>query len=348
MSIRGIPFKFFALAMGVIAILIGAYVTFFQSRGFEKTTATIVSIEEDERTFENEDATYTVTAEYDVDGTRYTGTLDSYSPSYAVGKTVTVRYDPNDPTVIHSGGGIGLYALIVGVVIVAVILVTGVKNKKSQEDMRALRESRGQAGYAPSEPGTERELYFLTDLGTPKYGHRIEDGSRRVLYEAKMTKFSLTAPFGFDFIDHEHGATVPHLVGHEETTQWDTLLIDNHYTFTFDGEDIWKHLRRNGVTVDSRYDSGDGRLIGTSYRIIRDGVEIARAESTSQYPHEDDAAAHKVAGAVPARGFYRVWTTERNLDLLFVTLLAFARSGASDDRGGHYGALFGTLGKSGK
>jgi len=72
-------------------------------------------------------------------------------------------------------------------------------------------------------------------------------------------------------------------------------------------------------------------------------VEIARAESTSQYPHEEDAEAHKVAAKIPVQGFYRVWTREKNLDLLFVTLLAFARSGAADDKGGSRGALLGTL-----
>ncbi len=53
-----------------------------------------------------------------------------------------------------------------------------------------------------------------------------------------------------------------------------------------------------------------------------------------------------MAAKIPAQGFYRVWTREENLDLLFVTLLAFARSGASDDRGGSRGALLGTLRKS--
>ena len=85
------------------------------------------------------------------------------------------------------------------------------------------------------------------------------------------------------------------------------------------------------------------KIIGAVYRILRDGVEIARAESASQYPHEEDAAEHKIAAAIPAEGFFRVWTREQNLDLLFVTLLAFARSSALDDRGGSYGAIRGTL-----
>ena len=343
-SLRGPRLKIFAGVIAVICIIAGIYFTFFQSRGFVKTTATITAVEErpDDA---GDGTTYITTVEYTVDGRTYTGTLDSSSPSYKVGGTVTVLYDPSDPAVIHSGTGFAVYVLVAGAVILALVIVSTVLEKRSQKQAQALREQSGRTGYAPSVQGAERELYFLTDLGTPKYGHRIEDGNRRVLYEAKMTRFTLSQPFGFDFIDHEHGTTTPHLVGHSEESQWSSVLIDNHYTFELDGVDVFRHLKQNGVSVETSYDSGNGRLIGTNYRILRDGAEIARAESSSQYPHEDDAAEHRVAGAIPAQGFYRVWTREQNLDLLFVTLLAFARSGASDDRGGSYGALLGTLKK---
>ena len=238
----------------------------------------------------------------------------------------------------------GIYFIAVGAVILAVIIISTVREKQSQKQAKELREMSGRTGYAPSAQGEEREVYFLTDLGTPKYGHRIEDSSRRVLYEAKMTKYTVTTPFGFDFIDHEHGTTTPHLVGHEEESDWGGgFLLDNHYTFELDGVDVWKHLKQNGVSVDTGFTAGEATVVGKNYRILRDGTEIARAVQTSQYVHEEDAEQHKVAGAIPIQGFYRVWTREQNLDLIFVTLLAFARSGAGDDRGGNYGAVMGTL-----
>lgn len=140
-----------------------------------------------------------------------------------------------------------------------------------------------------------------------------------------MTNFTFTAPFGFDFIDHEHKTKMPHLVGHTEETDWNSLLIDNHYTFELDGVDVFQHLKENGIDVKSGLGSGDRRLVGMNYEIFRNGIKIASAVSTSQYPHEEDAEKHKVAGAIPVQGFYRIWTKEKNLDLLFVTLLAFAR-----------------------
>ena len=345
-SLRGPKLRIIALIVAAAAFLAGVYLSFFHSRGFVKSTAVIVALEE---TTDAEDNTsYIPTVEYVVDGRTYTGKLDQSDGSYRVGKTITVLYDPRDPTVVHGGRGIGYYLMILGAAIIGIIIVTAVREKQSLQKAQALREASGLQGYAPSQEGAERELYFLTDLGTPKYGHRIEDGERRVLYEAKMTKFTLTQPFEFDFIDHEHGTSAPHLVGHQEESRWGSLLVDNHYTFELDGVDIWEHLKQHGVSIDTNYAAGSGRVIGMDYRILRDGREIGRAESASQYPHEEDAERHRIAGALPAAGFYRLWTREQNLDLLFATLLAFARSGAGDGKGGNYGALIGTLKNMGK
>ena len=347
-SLRGPKLKIFAAVLALIAIAAGIYMMFFESPGFVKTSATIISMERVNGAGDNDD-TFTPTVEYTVNGKTYTGEINHSSGSYKVGKTITVMYDPNDPSVVHGDSRMGLYFICVGALILAVIIVTAVREKKNQREAQEVREMSGRTGYAPSVQGDERELYFLTDIGTPKYGHRIEDADRRVLYEAKMTRFTAMTPFGFDFIDHEHGATAPHMVGHSEESDWGGgLLLDNHYTFELDGVDVWKHLKQNGVSVDTSFTAGESTVIGQRYRILRDGEEIAVAETTGRYPHEEDAEAHKVAAAVPVQGFYRIWTRELNLDLIFVTLLAFARSGAGDDRGGNFGAIAGTIKNFGK
>ena len=342
-SFRGPKLKIFAAVLAVIALAAGIYNTFIQSRGFVKTTATIVDIEWDNSSADTSD-TFTPTVEYTVDGKTYREKLNESSGSYKVGKTITVQYDPNDPSVVHGDGTIGIIFIAVGALILAFIIFTTVKEKQGQRKAAELREQSGRRGYAPSEQGEEREVYFITDLGTPKFGHRIEDAQRRVLYEAKMTKFNIASAHEFDFIDHEHGTVTPHLVGHEEETDWgNSLLLDNHYTFELDGVDIWKHLKEHGISVDTSFTAGEATVVGKRFCILRDGTEIAQAVQTSQYVHEEDAEQHKIAGAIPIQGFYRVWTREQNLDLLFMTLMAFARSGASDDRGGSYGAVLGTL-----
>lgn len=339
-SFKGIGIRVFAFIMALVALGVGIYLTFFHSQGFVKTQATVVAVEVDNS---GETTMYTPTVEHTVDGKVYSGQVNASNTRYQEGQKLNVLYDPNDPTVIHSSSFLGIYSIGVGALILLVIIITLVRERTALKTVKGQQAAEGTGAYPPSVPGPERKLYFITDLGTPKAGHRIEDADRRVLYEAKMTKFTLTAAFGFDFIDHEHGVTTPHLVGHEEDTDWgNSLLLDNHFTFTFDGKDIWKHLKKNGITVQSSLTG----LARTEYQILRDGALIATAVSSSQNVHEEDEAEKsKLASLVPVQGFYRITTTESDLQLLFVTLLAFARSGATDDRGGNMKTLWNTMKK---
>ena len=209
-----------------------------------------------------------------------------------------------------------------------------------KKDNGSGKSDKSSASYAPSVKGEPRQLYFLSDTGTAKVGHRIEDADRKVLYEAKVTKFSLVGATQMDFIDHVKGTTTPHQVGHEIETDYHSILIDNHSGFRFDGEDIWKHLKRNGVVIHSSFMSG--KPLWPQYRVLRDGEEIAVLQSSGVHVHEEDAAGDgKLAKMVPARGYFRIQTREKNLDLLFVVAMAFARTSALDGEGGSFGLLFG-------
>lgn len=341
-SFKGPGAKIIIAVIAAVTLCIGVWLTFFHSVNFEKTTATIVSIENDPDYVTDpnivNDERNIVTVRYTVDGREYTRVLDSDSPAYHVGGKVVINYDPEDPAAIHSGSGFGIYAMIAGG---GVLLILALFKIKSWAAVKRLKEQNGETVYAPSEKGGERELYFISDLGTPRAGHRIEDKNGRVLYEARMTRFTVASPFGFDFIDHEHNKVTPHLVGHAEEIDRDSIIFDNNYTLSFDGKDIWKHLRDSGVTLNSRFGRAGG--IMPSYSICRDGAEIAYAESTSRYVHEEDAEEHRVMSKIPAQGFCRVYTREKNLDLLFTVLLAMARCGASDERGGSHRMIFNTI-----
>ena len=171
-SLRGPKLKIFAAVLALIAIAAGIYMMFFESPGFVKTSATIISMERVNGAGDNDD-TFTPTVEYTVNGKTYTGEINHSSGSYKVGKTITVMYDPNDPSVVHGDSRMGIYFICVGALILAVIIVTAVREKKNQREAQEVREMSGRTDYAPSVQGDERELYFLTDIGTPKYGHRI-------------------------------------------------------------------------------------------------------------------------------------------------------------------------------
>ena len=334
MSIRGPKFRYVVIFFALIALAAGIYDLGFSKKGYEKNTAVIVQINEETSAGDTE---HVLIVEHTVGGKTYRGELDQRgNGKEKVGDTVEVLYDPSDPSVIKAAGlGFGIYMLSAGVLLLVFAVGTAIKEKKAQ---RELEESYPETHYAPSVSGEERTLWFVTDLGTPKYGHRIEDSEGNILYEAKVTKFTLSAPTGFEFIDHEHGKKAPHLIGHEESTEWSTLLIDNHYTFTFDGEFIWDHLKKNGISVESSF--ADGSILWIQYRIFRDGKEIALVKSCGA-----NARKGSDSDIMPAFGHYVIETAETNLDLLFVTVMAFARTNAHDAQGGNYGLLFGKKSK---
>ncbi|MGX8705458.1 MAG: DUF3592 domain-containing protein [bacterium] len=129
-SFKGI--KLFSALFAVVVIAVGVYLTFFYSAGFVKTQATIVSIEVEEVETAGElEREYKTTVEYTVDDTTYSQLLDSYSIGYAVGKTIEVLYDPKDPTVVHGGGFMGIYAMGIGTLMLIVIAVSELRGRKA-------------------------------------------------------------------------------------------------------------------------------------------------------------------------------------------------------------------------
>ena len=126
-SVRGSKLKIFAGILAAIVLITGVYMTFFQSRGFVKTTASITDVRMDSA---GESTIYYPTVEYTVDGKTYTTELDTGSRSYRIGQTLSVLYNPDNPAVAHDGGSIGLYLMIAGAVILAVIAFSAIKEKQ--------------------------------------------------------------------------------------------------------------------------------------------------------------------------------------------------------------------------
>ena len=127
-SVREPKMKIFAGILAAIVLIAGVYMTFFQSRGFVKATASITDVRMDST---GESTIYYPTVEYTVDGKTYTTELDTGSGSYRIGQTLSVLYHPDNPTVAHDGGSIGLCLMIAGTVILAVIAFSAIKEKQS-------------------------------------------------------------------------------------------------------------------------------------------------------------------------------------------------------------------------
>ena len=126
-SVREPKMKILTGILAAIVLIAGVYMTFFQSRGFVKTTASITDVRMDSA---GESTIYYPTVEYTVDGKTYTTELDTGSRSYRIGQTLSVLYNPDNPAVAHDGGSIGLYLMIAGAVILAVIAFSAIKEKQ--------------------------------------------------------------------------------------------------------------------------------------------------------------------------------------------------------------------------
>ena len=138
-SVRGPKLKIFAGILAVTVLIVGVYMTFFQSRGFIKTTAVITDVRMDST---GESPVYYPTVEYTADGKTYTAELDTASGSYRIGQTISVLYDPGNPSAAHDGGGFGLYLMIAGAVIQAVIVFSAIKEKQSQKQAAEASEAK--------------------------------------------------------------------------------------------------------------------------------------------------------------------------------------------------------------
>lgn len=90
---------FLWIAVGLVFLAVGVYVTFFRTMGMVKTTAEITNIDVVNRGDDNDHIVY---VKYTVDGVDYNDVrLDTWVSTYKVGKNVTVYYDPDDPSQIH-------------------------------------------------------------------------------------------------------------------------------------------------------------------------------------------------------------------------------------------------------
>ena len=315
-------FGIFVIIMGLIALCAGVYIGFFQGSDYVKTKAVISRIEENPEynpAVDDSVSEYIAYVTYTVDGKEYTSPLNSWSGTYKVGKEVPIKYDPVNPQKVLDDSLIYLYLIVVGVLLIAVEIFAMLKNRKQRRQL-AMREPeilfRNMIYHEE-----EKELYFLTDLGTPKGGCHIEDANREILYEAKCTNFSLVADSEYDFIDHVYPRTVKHLAGKTVTSSSSFFLaIDTHSTFTVDGIDVWKLLHENGIEISTGL-----RGIHSVYTIYRDGVKIAEAERTGYNVHEEDQKS--VLDKIPSSvGFFKIYAKDDNLDAIFLTLFAIGRT----------------------
>lgn len=321
------PARFFA-PFGLILIIFGVIMYSNTPKSFEQTTGTVTNVTETISGTDNNEISYDVDFEYTVNGQKYESSFSGFSEAPAIGSTVTVYYDPAKPdstsNTKHAGTialgmiGVGALALVGG------ILATVKAVKKSKAMDEKIREAGGNP-KAPIEPLPREQLteyYVLYDGKTLKPGYIVEDKTRRKIYEAPMTKNAAVGSRIFTFTNHLTNRTVEHEVGHTTTMSIENEFFSERSWFKFDGKNVWDVLHEQGIRISTDILSSFPKL---TYHVAKNGQFIATIETSGKYVHEEDAAEHKINIPV-GRYFYRVWTNDDDLDLLFLTVFAISET----------------------
>lgn len=154
-------------------------------------------------------------------------------------------------------------------------------------------------------------------LNTIKQAFFLEDENGNIIYEGKMTKFSLFGASPFELINHLSNKTEVHKIGKTITVEQGgndliSFLSKRSY-FKYDDRKIWDYLHELGVRIDSKPSASK---IGMSYIVSFEGKEIATISTSSP----------KGKSLITTDMYYDVTCEEKDLDLVFLVAFSIAKT----------------------
>ncbi len=154
-------------------------------------------------------------------------------------------------------------------------------------------------------------------LGAIKQAFFLEDEEGNIVYEGKMTKFSLFGASPFEFINHVTNKTNIHKVGKTITVEQggnDLIsFMSKRSYFKYDDKKIWDYLHDLGIRIDSKLSSNK---IGMTYEVSLEGKTLATIASSSP----------KGKSIITTDMYYDVTCNEENLDLAFLVAFSIAKT----------------------
>lgn len=302
--------------MGVLAIVFGVLLTSSRNGDFVETQAVITEIRS---TGEDSGEVY---VSYTADGKEYNSLLDSYSTSYKVGDSLTVRYDPADPTVIQTPAGIISFILFGAgaVMLLLAVRCVLVRRREKAEDVRQEQSYERLAEEKPIELDPEQETHYFYQpvFKSGAQSGFMDDEQRRVICEAQVQTASLLKAQDIVFINHVTCSSRVHKVGHTVNKENDNVVVES--TFTFDGEDIWSYLHRSGIRISTEITP---KNLSATYTVTYCGRLYATVTTSGTDVHGTPTGFLQKLGA---KGYYKVTAYSTELDLLFLTVFALART----------------------
>ena len=153
--------------------------------------------------------------------------------------------------------------------------------------------------------------------GTIKQAFFLEDENGNVVYEGKMTKFSLFGASPFKFINHVTNKSEEHKVGKTVTIEQggnDLIsFMSKRSYFKFDDKKIWDYLHDLGIRIDSKVSTNK---IGMTYEVSFEGKPLATIASSSL----------KGKSIITTDMYYDVTCEEKDLDLAFLVAFSIAKT----------------------
>lgn len=320
---RALSQLFFFIPLALALLLVAFFTAPMRTGGYieceARVTQNVEKIRDDKKEYE-------VHFTYTVDGEVYENHF-TFSEKKPIGSVFIFYRDPNNPNAISNvknNGWQWLIFLAGGLAAGAYSVYIAVKTSRKIKKNRALREeqlSLAPEKFAPPE-GSEQmtEYYFLWDGNNFKPGYLIEDRSRVPVFEGKMLNNGPLKNHKFEFVNHFTGSSKEHTLSPADVEYVFNEFFPQTSTIKFDGSDIWEYLKSKGLSV--RYEVGAKRR-QMSYEIFLNGEFLAKALSSGIYVHEEDEKGKKI---VYSDMFYRIWTKEDNLELIFTFLFALTQT----------------------
>ena len=154
-------------------------------------------------------------------------------------------------------------------------------------------------------------------LATIKQAFFLEDENGNMVYEGKMTKFSLFGASPFEFVNHINNKTEEHKIGKTVTVEQgaNDLIseISKRSYFKYDGKKIWDYLHDLAIRIDSKL---SGNKVGMTYNVSFEGKPLATIATSSP----------KGKSLITTDLYYDVTCEEKDLDLVFLVAFSIAKT----------------------
>ena len=155
-------------------------------------------------------------------------------------------------------------------------------------------------------------------LATIKQTFFLEDENGNMVYEGKMTKFSLFGASPFEMVNHITNKTEEHKIGKTVTIEQNNGIdiidfLSKRSYFKYDGKKIWDYLHDLGIRIDSKL---SGNKVGMTYDITFEGKPLATIATSSP----------KGKSIITTDLYYDVTCEEKDLDLVFLVAFSIAKT----------------------